>query len=233
MKLSRISVTQGFTLIELLVALLIAAAISVMAYRALDMAIAANERVTRVAAEIDGVDRVWQYMGNDFLFAVPRPWRNDFDQLRSPLMGVFGDRLSQSDITVADEDNYLLQMIRSDRDNLLDKTRSNLYMVGYRLTQNEDSEYKTLWRDSWAPIDSAGEPQMQQRLLIENVERAEFRYLSASSSGIQESQWITGWPSQENNTLSFVAELPAAVEVTLEIPSLGEVVRLFELTPNG
>lgn len=223
----------GFTLIELLVALLIAAAISAMAYRALDMAIKANERVTRVTKEIDGVDRVWQYMSNDFLFAVPRPWRNSFGELRSPLIGVFGDRLSQSDVLVADEESYLLQMIRSDRDNLLDKTRSDLFMVGYRLTETEGSDLKSLWRDSWSPIDGAGEPQMQQRLLIDNIERVEFRYLSGSSTSAQDSQWITGWPSQDNNTQSFVAVLPVAVEISLDIPTLGKVVRLFELTPGA
>jgi len=223
---------SGFTLIELLVALLIAAAISVMAYRALDTAIIANEKVTSIAEEIDGVDRVWQYMANDFLFATPRPWRNQFGERRSPLIGVFGDRLSQSEVLVADESSYLLQMIRTDRDNLLDKTRSSLFLVGYRLTQTEGSELKSLWRDSWSPIDGSGEPQMQQRLLIENIQRAEFRYLSPSSTSTQDSQWITGWPSQDNNVQSVVATLPAAVEVSLEIPSLGNVVRLFELTPG-
>jgi len=223
---------RGFTLLELLVALLIAAAISVMAYRALDTAILANEKVTRVTAEVDGVDRVWQYMSNDFLFAVSRTWRNDFNEPRSPLVGVFGDRLSQSDIVVADEQNYLLQVIRSDRDNLLDKTRSNLFMVGYRLAQTQDSEYKSLWRDSWSPIDSAGEPKIQQRLLIENIERVEFRYLARSASSTQDSQWITGWPAQDNNFQSAVAVLPAAVEVSIEIPAMGKVLRLFELTPS-
>ena len=220
----------GFTLIELLIALGIAAAMSVMAYQALNTAIVANERVTSVATEIDDVDRVWQYMSNDFIFTVPRPWRNSFNELRSPLLGVFGDRLSQSDVVVADEQSYLLQMMRTDRDNLLDRNRSNLFMVGYRLTQNEEDDYKSLWRDSWAPIDNAGESKMQQRLLIENIEQVEFRYLSRSSTSTQDSQWITGWPAQDSNADTASATLPAAVEVSIEIPTLGKVERIFELT---
>lgn len=219
---------RGFTLIEMLIAIAITASIGVVAYRALDGALLAKEKVTQVTERLDEVDRVWQYVSNDLVFATPRTWVNAYGDNRSAMVGVFGDRLSQSDVVVADESSYLLQFIRHNRDNILDRPRSDLFMVGYRLTEDEGGETKTLWRDSWTPIDGSDEPKMQKRRLLKGIVNMSFRYLPASAKGVEKSNssWITGWPGSEGAT----ASLPAAIEVTVDIEGLGEVVRLFALT---
>ncbi|MFT6791107.1 MAG: general secretion pathway protein J [Cellvibrionaceae bacterium] len=217
----------GFTLIEMLIAVAIGAAISVMAYTSLAGAIRADERVKQVVREIDEVDRVWQYLGNDLLFALPRPWVNALGTTKAPMLGVDGDILSQSDVIIAGEEDYLLQFIRGNRENLLNRPQSNLYMVGFRLTQADDSELKSLWRDSWTPVDGSTEPKMQQRLLATGIEEIRFEYLPATFQEYNDQAWLSGWPpSRPAGSIS----LPAAVKVRINLASLGETERVFTLS---
>ena len=218
--------TLGFTLIEMLIALAIGAGIAAMAYSALDGTIKADEKVSAVTKSIDDFDRVWQYMGPDLLYAAERTWVNTSGTQKPALAGVFGDRLSQSDVGIANEDDYILQFVRGNRENLLDKPRSNLYLVGYRLTQEDGSELKSLWRDRWGPVDGSEEPKVQQRRLLDGVSSLGFRYLSSSFRRLDNSAWVTGWPSGGR----VVSDLPAAVEVTVETLAMGEVVRIFPLS---
>lgn len=224
-KLSSLQSQKAFTLIEMLIAVAIGASVSVMAYQSLASAIRADERVSLVLSQIDEIDRVWQYMNGDLLYAVDRTWVDRGGEIKSAMIGVFGDRLSQSEVLIASEDDYLLQFIRSNRSNLLNQARSDLYMVGYRLTQEADQETKTLWRDTWSPVDGSGEPVLQQRRLLDGIKEMRFRYLSASFHSMEDS-WLSGWPAS-----SRVSEkLPAAVEVAIDSVAMGEVVRRFGLS---
>ncbi len=217
---------QGFTLIEMLIALTIGAAVATMSYLSLDSAIRADERVSEVTRQVDEIDRVWQYMGSDLLYAVERIWSGRSGDQKPAMIGVFGDRLSQSDVLVASEDDYLLQFVRSNRANLLNQVRSDLYMVGYRLTQDEGSGTKSLWRDSWSPVDGSGDPKVQRRRLLDGVKELGFRYLPSSFQSLEDGSWLTGWPADENVS----EKLPAAVEITIESASMGKIVRRFALS---
>ena len=216
--------SRGFTIIEMLIALAIGAGIAVLAYRALDGAIRADEKVSAVTQQIDEVDRVWQYLGNDLFYAVPRIWVDRSGEEKSALIGVAGDRLSQSDAILASEDEYLLYFIRSNRDNVLDRPRSNLLMVGYRLTLEEGSDdLKILWRDSWGPVDGSDDPKMQQRRLLGGIKTMNFRYLPAGANATSQ----PGWPPGSGGVSD---KLPAAVEVNVELAGFGEVRRIFSLS---
>lgn len=219
---------MGFTLIEMLVAIAIGVVISIMAYSSLSGAIKANERVRQVTQEIDEVDRAWQYLGNDLLFAVPRQWVNNLGQSQPALMGVDGDRLSQSEAIIAGEEDYLLQFVRGNRGNLLNLRRSNLYIVGFRLTQDEDSGRKSLWRDSWAPVDGAADqPEVQQRLLLTDIEEMRLEYLPENFQDYNQQAWLTGWPSQNSASKTL---LPVAIKISIQSASLGAVERVFMLS---
>ena len=217
----------GFTLIEMLVAMAIGAGIAAISYRALEGAIRAEEQVFAITQQVDNVDRVFQYLANDLLFAVPRQWVDRSGEPQSAFVGVFGDRLSQSDVVVASEDDYLLRFVRGNRDNVLDYPRSNLVMAGYRLTVEEGSDLKVLWRDSWSPVDAPDEPNMQQRRLLEGIESMGFRYLSGTLTSLSDDAWSSGWPEEDTGVSTT---LPIAVEVTLELSSLGKVTRQFNLS---
>lgn len=219
---------RGFTLIEMLIALAIGASVAVMSYSALKSAINSEERVSKVTQQVDEVDRVWQYIGRDLLYAAERTWSGRSGEKKSPMIGVFGDRLSQSDVLVASEDDYLLQFVRGNRGNLLNQARSDLYMVGYRLTQTEGEDTKSLWRDSWSPVDGSGDPTVQKRRLLDGIKTLSFRYLPTSFQSLEDGAWISGWPADGE----FSAKLPAAVEITIESLSMGEVTRRFALSAS-
>ena len=218
----------GFTLIEMLVALAITAGIGVIAYRAFDGAVLAKERVARVTEQMDAIDRVWQYVGNDLIYAVPRQWQNETGTATSALVALDSDRLSITDAFVAGEEEYAIQFIRHNRDNVLDRPRSSLMMVGYRLIGNEGTETSSLWRDSWSPVDGTEEPTIQRRKLIDGITRFDLRVLPANAGGTSNSDWKKGWATGQG----AISDLPAAVEVTLQLETFGDITRWFSLTPS-
>jgi len=225
--------TAGFTLVEMIIALAIGAAISVMSYRALDGMIRSDERVSLTVKQIDSLDRVWQHFSSDLIHAVDRNSRiSDL----AAMTGVFGDRLAQSDAISLNEDDYLLRFVRGNRDNLLNLPRSSLYEVAYSLSQEDDIEGQTLWRDR-RPVDvdeASTEIPRKKRRLLDGIKRLQFEYLPQAFTRLEESAWETGWPQQNidtnDNGESQASGLPAAVRVTIDTVSLGEVVRIFSLT---
>jgi general secretion pathway protein J len=218
----------GFTLVEMLVALAIGAGISVMSYRALDAMIRSEARVSVIIEQVDSLDRVWQFFSIDLMNAVDR---DAVINKRKAMTGVFGDRLAQSKAIRLNEDQYLLRFVRGGRENILDLTRSSLYEVAYSLTQENDVQGQTLWRDRLqVNIDEliTDVPRKKQRLL-DGIKSLQFEYLPRTFTQLESSAWITGWPPddsvQENNN-----GLPAAVKITINTFSLGEVARIFALT---
>jgi len=227
---------KGFTLIEMLVALGIGAAISALAYQALSGTIRTEERVTEVTKEIEQIDRAWKFIGEDLRHAVARPWQNQLKQVQPALFGLLGDRQAQSSSISTGNDSYLLRFVRSGRHNLFDRSRSDLEIVAYRIAlddssanvETNDDGKIVLWRDYWSPIDSVNEPTIKSRRLLDNITTISFRYLAQNSSSTKDEAWVTGWPKASGAK----EELPIAVEVTMELKSLGEVKRLFELTAS-
>jgi len=222
---------KGFTLIEMLIALAIGAGIATMTYQALDNAIRADAKISKFATQVDEIDRAWQYIGNDLSYAVERTWFNRNGEQKSALLGVFGDRLSQSDVLIASEDDYLLQFVRGNRSNPKKQKRSNLYMVGYRVTQDDaDSDLKSLWRDTWTPVDGSGdEGTLQRRRLLASINTIKFSYLSPSFKNLGPDSELTGWPGNSGVTPT----LPAAVRVVIDSAGIGEVERFFSLSVGG
>lgn len=221
---------KGFTLIELLVAFVIGIGIALLAYQALSSAINIEQRVSTVTAQTNRLHRVWQLLNDDLQHAVARPWVDFLGNQQVAMLGVLGDRVSQSsDISLSDS-SHLLRFVRSGENNFLGLPRSNLQLVGYRLVENEsdNNEEKkslSLWRDYWRPIDSVTEPTVKSRLLLENVEAINFRYLPKESQTTESDAWVTGWPSSDEQN----EQLPIAVEVTIDVAGMGEIMRLFSL----
>lgn len=220
--------TKGFTLIEMLIALAIGATISVMTYQALDSSIRADEKVSAVTVQIDEINRAWQYFGSDLSFAVERTWVNADGELKSAMIGLLGDRLSQSDVLLAGEEDYALQFIRGDRSNPQKQQRSSLYMVGYRVTQDdEDGNLKTLWRDSWSPVDDSGEPKIYQLRILSGFKDIQFSYLPKTSKSLDSASELGGWPP---DAPAVSALLPMAVRIVIDSAAIGKVERFFSLS---
>lgn len=220
---------KGFTLIEMIIALSIGAAIAVMSYQALDGVISADEIVSEVTGQVNQADRVWQYMSGDLYAVVPRSWV-DYSGTKQPaLKGEFGGRLSQSSALIIDGDDYLLTFVRGGRSNILGVARSDLFIVGYRLTLDEETDTKILWRDSWSPVDGSEEPKVKKRLLLDGIKDLSLNYCSSQVRFPTDCD--TGWPAEKSSgdSASASSPLPAAVKVMVETESLDKVERIFNL----
>lgn len=226
---------QGFTLIEVLVALASGAIIALLAYQALSGSIRIEERVNEVTEQTSHLQRVWQFLNDDLQHVVARPWSDYLGNAQPAMLGVLGDRQSQSSLLSIGEDSHLIRFVRSGDNNFFQQSRSNLQVVGYRISRDDENDESReaneepanirLWRDFWRPVDGSTEPTIKSRLLLDKIKRIQFRYLSADSEDANDQAWVTGWPESASQT----APLPIAIEVTIDVAGFGEIVRLFSL----
>lgn len=226
---------QGFTFIEVLVASAIGAGIAFMAYQALTGALNIEARVSKVTELTNTINRTWQFLADDVQHAVARPWSDTFNNTQPAMTGAFGDRVSQSADTALSGDSHLLLFVRSGEKNFFQQPRSNLQMVGYRITEEESEEPQavtdeenqpgnlTLWRDYWRPVDAAGEAKVKSRRLLDHIKSIRFRYLPSNIERVTDDAWVNGWPESTAQN----AQLPVAIEVTMEVTGFGEIQRLF------
>lgn len=218
---------QGFTLVEVLLAISIAAVIAVVAYQALSSASDGAARTREVIAEINQLDRTWQILAADLRNVLPPevgPRGPRFEFMGSSLRAR-GDNAEQG----------ILVLARGGWVNLLERQRSDMQRVSYRVSQGQ------LWRDyipernlPLADIDF--EYDAFQQLLLEGVEDIQMRFLSADvvrdrgRGALEGFGYSDSWPAEwpPGNQLEMVG-LPLAVQITIEITGIGASVRLFEL----
>ena len=214
----------GFTLIEVIVAITIGVLMTAAAYQALTSAIASVEQMSDATEQLDNVDRVFQLLSSDVNHAVNRPWVDVYAQQQPAFEALFGDRLGQSDAAITGIDNYIIRLVRSGWANPLERQRSHLQLVGYRVTQDDnDAEKKVLWRDYWAVVDTADVPTVKQRRLLEGIEELRMRFLPPGVDNLSDNAWVTGWPPRGEGS----TPLPLAIEVVLIMDNMGEITRIF------
>lgn len=233
---------QGFTLIELLIAITISSGVILLVYQALDGAISTEERVTETTNNINGLQRVWRYMQDDFLHAIPRQWVDQSNNTQPAMQGLLSDRQSASSALEVAQDSQILSFIRSGEHNFFNKPQSDMQHVVYRLSKEEIDSSNTsveddftdansttisLWRDYWRPIDSEASD-AKALLLLDDIKDIQIRYLSSKSQRVDDTSWIGGWPE----SVAQSNQLPIAIEVTISTHTLGEAKRVFLLSDN-
>ena len=201
--------TQGFTLVEVLLAMTITTFIALLAYSGLNTATtAANRHELQAQAMVD-IQLPLSIIERDIRHAIPRTITDEYNDL-APAMS--GGQLN----------DYLLVLTRNGWDNPRELLRSELQRIRY---QFEDGQ---LWRESWAVLDRVdSQTSFRRTLLLEKVEVIELRFLDGNSAGAGSSpiggEWIDSW----NKDLPEA--LPLAIEISVEIESLGEVRRVFSI----
>jgi len=195
-------VSRGFTLLEMLVALAIFGLIAVMSYSGLSAVLNQQSQTEAAAERLSELQKTYLIMQRDIEQMVPRPIRDEFGDEQAPLVG---------------EDT--LRFTRGGWSNPVGYPRSSLQRVGYGYVDEQLTRY------SWAVLDRAQDSQPLEQPLVEQVEGMEIRYLAAND------EWQEQWPAAvtAGNTEEQPAELPKAVEVTIEHAEFGPIVWFFQL----
>lgn len=196
---------RGFTLLELLVALTVFAIMGVMAYRGFtessQLAEASRVRLDRLKQLQLGV----RTMVTDLQQLAPRP-------IREPIGDGYRPALYRDPNA-----GTLLELSRAGWANTARLPRGTVQRVAYVL---EDRQLK---RQHWVVTDPTLGAEPVERVLLDNVESVEFRYLDASR------QWVNQWPPPgAPGDLGFRLR-PRAIEVTLELQDYGRIKRLVEV----
>jgi general secretion pathway protein J len=194
--------SSGFTLLEMLVALAIFGLIAVMAYGGLSAVLNQQAQTEAAADRLSEIQKTYLIMQRDIEQMVLRPVRDEFGDEQAPLIG--GDSL---------------RFTRGGWSNPVGYPRSSLQRVGY------DYEEQQLKRYSWAVLDRAQDSEPLEQPLLDQVEGMQIRYLAAND------EWQEQWPAAiaAGNTEEQPAELPKAVEVTIEHAEFGPLVWFFQL----
>lgn len=232
---------RGFTLLEMMVALAIAGAIAAMAYQALVAASNGAERSREIMTRINELDRAWQIIASDFRHILePEPAPQGQGQSQGQGMGQgLRFRFVADPIATPDEEQRLLLFTREGWFNPLERLRSDLQEVSYRLDEG------TLWRD-YRPVRNRPfdeydfEEQALNQRLLEGVKDIELRFLSkqlidrsgqsALDGDDYSRDWAAGWPDPDQMGTGNQVTLPLAVLVRIEVEGVGVSERLFEIT---
>lgn len=200
---------RGFTLVELLLALAMTAMIGASAYAALEGVGRSRLVFEEKAAQLAQLQRFLSLIGSDVLQASGMQNRSAEGDLEDAL-------------TLSDGEETFLMLNRRGWHNPLMSPRSNMQRVFYRY----DGE--SVYRGYWHTFDRVDDTALQERLVLEDVKHLSVRVLPAQESSNLDRDWVPQWPEDEAGIV-----LPAALEVTLELGTLGELKRVYELLPQG
>lgn len=230
--------TAGFTLVEVLVALSLSAVVATLAYQSLSASADATERSQAVAAQVEAVDRVWQFLERDLRQAVPVPQRSSGSAAPGAInrFGLedpgFRGEGAEEDSMYA-EQGFFLRFRRGGWLNPLEQTRSQLQGVGYRLQEGALYRYHWPILNNWE-LEQAQLPDDEQQwpALLEGVESVALRFLPADARALNDGAWLSAWPEAGVDSTTGMApadRLPLAVEMTLTVKDFGVSSRLFYL----
>ena len=195
---------QGFTLLELIVVIAVFAVFSAMAYGGLNYVLTARKSLEVQLARTAEWQKAFQRLRNDLELAVPRPGRDDFGQPMAAL--------------VFEEFGARIEFTRAGWRNPLSLPRPSLERVVYRY----DDRRRELLRETWRVLDRAADNDPVQLVLLTQIDDVRWRFMDGNR------QWQERWPSQGSSTGgAAAAQLPKALELTLESKDFGEVVWLM------
>ena len=197
---------RGFTLIELLVALFLLAVLGTAGFQMLFQITATRDAIARQSDRLNALQRTFYWLAEDVTQIIDRPVRSAVDAPLPPLM-----------IDIAEAGAF--ELTRGGWTNPAGDVmppRSSLQRVAWRLEEDR------LLRSYWYHLDPIDEAPTRRRQLLDGVEAMTLRFMDV------EGEWQDSWPPRDTRP-EDEAGLPAALEVTLALADLGDVVRVFAL----
>lgn len=195
---------RGFTLIELLIAMTVLAVMAALAYGGLNGLIRQFHQTDEQVARIVALQRTLVMLGNDLLQVQPRSVREPFHGDREPAL-------------IADDvADFPLAFTRGGWSNPAQRRRATLQRVGWRLHEGR------VERAHWQVVDRGQGALPVVTPLVDGVEALRWRFRA------RDGQWLELWPPADQDGRS-PSSLPTAVELTLELDSGEEVLRVFAI----
>lgn len=190
---------RGFTLLELIVAIAVFAVAATMAYSGLDLLLRSRANLEQ------GADRQ-----RELELAVLALERDLRQALGRPARGPYGDELPALAGSGIAAEWSVLDLVGG-----RDGVHAQAVRVRWGLVDG------ALWRGREAVLDRSPRENVRNRKVLGGVRRLSFRYLAGAR------QRLDQWPPRIG--ISAPERLPRAVEVTLQLADVGEIVRLVEL----
>ena len=202
--------SMGFTLLELLVAMAVFAIMTVMAYSGL-----------RAVLDADHITRASSGQLADLQVSLSVLERDLAEMVDIQVRDEFGDRLPPLRL-LAGTEHPLLEIVRAGAGG-----DQRLRRTAWRLTETG------LERELWPGVDITDRDQLRIQPFAELVEEGEslgvetaFAFVVRGPSGLER---VNSWPPEGLDPSS--SQLPLAVELVLDVPSLGLIRRLIPVGP--
>ena len=194
----------GFTLIELLVALFLLAILGTIGFQMLFQINDTRDGIARQSERLTALQRTFYWLAEDVTQIVDRPVRSAVGSaLPALLVDISGE--AAVEFTRGGWANPAADVM---------PPRSSLQRVAWRLEEDR------LVRSYWYHLDPVEEAPTRRRQLLDDVEAMTLRFLDL------EGEWQDSWPPRDTEE---APGLPAALEITLALADLGDIVRVFAL----
>ncbi|WP_417884158.1 type II secretion system minor pseudopilin GspJ [Vibrio rumoiensis] len=204
--LSRKTLSKGFTLIEVMVAIMVFASLSIAAYQVVNQVQRSNQLSAEKTARLQDMQRAMIIMDSDFRQMVARSFKGRANAT--------GNRVLYSDEYLLDSQSHGILFTRLGWQNPQQAfPRGEIVKVGYRVV---DNQLERVW---WRYPDTPEGQEPLHKSLLAQVENLDFRFYDGDKENWQE-------------TWQVETQLPAAVEVTLELKDYGTIRRVY-LIPKG
>ncbi|MDO3388726.1 type II secretion system minor pseudopilin GspJ [Gilvimarinus sp. SDUM040013] len=225
---------QGFTLIEVVIALAITAVIMTFSYQSFSTASRSAEATSEVMARVNQLDRTWQLLEKDLRHLLqPIDASGDpsvIGGVRRPFRGnsLYGE---------ASGDKLLLQLTRNAWLNPMNRARSDMQQVIYRVSDG------VLWRDyrperNFVIEDWLFAEDLIQQQMLAGIADIELRFLSEQRISQEGASVLSGddytrdweqlWPA--SNSAGIDTSLPVAVWIRIELTDGLISERLYDLS---
>ena len=195
---------QGFTLLEVLIALSLFAVLSAMAFGGLNQLLAQHQQLQTKQQRFVDLQSAIQVLERDFIHIQPRSIRDAYGDAQAALIG-------------SSTPEFIYALTTKTWFNPHNTQGVLLQRIGYQL------QGQKLWR-SYSPHLDAGIGTIPVRYaLIDQVTAFKVRFLP------DKKQWISYWPSIDQQGKSNLKELPTAIEIQLITADLGTIKRVLEI----
>ena len=194
---------KGFTLFEVVVAVSLFALIVVITFSNLWQIGRSGEKIVSTQQEIANLQFAFSYLARDIKQMNPRKIRDQYGDEQSAFL------LSDDAVTFT----------RAGWSNLVGQKRSNLQRVSYQLKD------KTLTRVYWPQLDQGYQEEKLEQVLLRGIEDLSLELLTVAEKK------IATWP--DINRSDTNSDKPVALEIAITTTSMGQIKRIFELSPEA